>query len=286
MGMLAAMKTPHWLAMVSAVVLFSFNGQQKASAQLPSLDKQPWMGHFGAYESRRVRVGLTAIGKITINPLDNKGDPIDMHHLVPVNFGIEETQPGGKVVMKRLQQDSLETTDVPTDELGKVTFSGKVTGGASFEATVEQQRGYILIGGRVLDPGTLKNPLRFVVNVGFSSMYHKVKKETKREISAYEKKIKKDAIRLKWTDGESEKKTLSEPVDAKSTEINGPGISEIELETGAYKDRKFTFNAAPNSSMTLSNKKPGPLHDGFTITWAADPVKDPEGKARFSFTVK
>ncbi len=286
MGKLCDMKTPFWLVVVSAGILFSSAGIQTVSAQLTSLDEQPWKGYFAAYESRSVRVGLNAIGQMTISPLSRKGEPIDKDYPIPVELGIEETLSNGKTVMKRLRKDSLESADVATDRLEKVTFRATVTGDAAFEATVEQQRGYILIGGRITDPGTLKNPLRFVVTVDFKSMYDSVKKDTRKEISAYNKMIKNDEIRLKWTDGKSGKKTLSETVDAKSAEINGPGISAIELETGAYDDRKFVFNASQNSAMTLSNKGPGPLHEGFSIIWAADAAKDPEGKARFAFDVR
>jgi hypothetical protein len=197
-----------------------------------------------------------------------------------------ETLPGGKTSMKDLQVDSFETTDAATEKLGKVTYRGKVTGGAAFEATIEQQRGFILIGGRVTDPGTLKNPLQFVVRVKFTSMYQKEKTETKKEISAFEKKTKGDEIKLKWTDGTRHKESLTNPVDATSPEINGPGISELELEAGAFEARKFVFTASPNSSITLSNSELGPLHKGFEIIWTADTAKDPEGKARFAIDVK
>jgi len=286
MGMVGDMKTPHWLVAVFAAVLFGSTGFQTASAQLPSLNEQPWIGHFIGYEAKRVRIGVTALGKITIHALNNKGEMIDMHHPVVVAFGIEETLPSGKTQMKNIIAESLETTDAATDKLEKVTIRGKVTGDAAFETTIEEQRGYFLIGGRVTDPGSLKNPLRFVVTAKFPSMYEKVKKETKKQISAYEKKTKNDGIQMKWTDGQRQKADLSDSVDASSPEINGPGISEIELEVGAYPDREFVFNASPNSSMRLSNNGSGPLHEGFTITWAAEPGKDPDGKARIAFDVK
>ena len=286
MVMVGGMKTPRLLALGSAALLFGSFGLQTVSAQLPSLDEQPWIGHFIGHEGRRVRVGVTALGKISIYALNNKGEPIDFHHPVSLVFGIEETLPNGKTQMKNLVAESLETTDAATEKLEKATIRGKVTGDAAFETTIEQQRGYIMIGGRVTDPGTLKNPLRFVVTTKFPSLYGKVKKETKKEISAYEKKTKNDGIQVKWTDGKRLKKTLSESVDASSPEINGPGISEVEFETGAYPDRKFVFNSSPNSSMKLSNNGSAPLHEGLTITWAAEPGKDPDGKARFAFDVK
>jgi hypothetical protein len=38
--------------------------------------------------------------------------------------------------------------------------------------------------------------------------------------------------------------------------------------------------------MNLQNSKAAPLHEGFTIIWAADTAKDPEAKARLAMEVK
>jgi hypothetical protein len=44
--------------------------------------------------------------------------------------------------------------------------------------------------------------------------------------------------------------------------------------------------ASENSSITLENKPPAALVEGFSMTWTADVAKDPEGKARLSFGMK
>ncbi|RPJ34997.1 MAG: hypothetical protein EHM17_04515 [Verrucomicrobiaceae bacterium] len=53
----------------------------------------------------------------------------------------------------------------------QVKFRAKVKGGATFEVMVEQNRGNILIGGRVVDPGPLTGKLRFVLTGGSPRFY-------------------------------------------------------------------------------------------------------------------
>lgn len=93
-------------------------------------------------------------------------------------------------------------------------------------------------------------------------------------------------MRLKWTDGKSKKQALDRPVDAKAEEINGPGIAAAELDVSVFGNRKFKFEATPNSSMAMGNTQKAPLYEGFLIRWSADTAKDPSNKARLNFTFK
>lgn len=281
------MKAPRWIVAGFASLLVSAASIQTAAAQLPFLDESPWLGYFGVFENNRFQFTFAAQGKVSIIPLDEKGKPVSGIMTIPLIYGIEEVLPDGRTQMKKIDPASLESTDKATDKFQKAVIRGKVTGDATFEATFEVDHGMISIGGHVTDPGKLtKNPLRFAVRVKLPNAYSKVKKEEKKDLKAFEKKIKSDRIDLKWTDGKRLKKSFDESVDVTTKEINGPGISNAEVEIGAYKDRKFDFTASENSSMRLWNDKPGPLHEGFWITWQADAVKDPQGKARFSIQVK
>jgi hypothetical protein len=169
-----------------------------------------------------------------------------------------------------------------------ITYRGKVTGDASFEVTINNDRGKISLGGKLLDPGTLKNPLRFAIIVNFPNGYpdNSEKAEGKKEEKAFADKTKNDRLQLKWTDGKGVKPSLTEATDASSKEINGPGISALSLELSSFQGKKLEFFASDGSSFTLSNASGKSLHDGFKATWLVDPAKDPEGKARLSFEVK
>lgn len=288
-------------AAIAAALIAGFSSLPKAGAELPSLDQQPWIGYYAAFASKRFNFGVTSQGNIALSLMNQKGEPAGEKLAINFDAGIEEILPDGKVVMKQFQLDSLETDQAATNKLEKAVIRGKVTGDAKFELNLEQNRGIIFIGGRVLDPGTLtKNPLRFAVRVRIPNAYPylenkpeassedggKKDKDIKKAEKAFLKKIKDDSLVLKWTDGTKVKKDYEEAVDATSKDLNGPGIASAEITASSYHENRLVFTAAPNSAMTLRNPKPAPLHEGYVIMWAADTAKDPGGLARLAIEVK
>lgn len=290
-----AVKSPFVRFVCTIALISSFAALPSAQAQLSSLSEPPWTGYYAAYESKRFHIGLSAQGDIKLTPIGSRGAPVSHQLTIPIDIGIEEIMPDGKVVMRQVKVETLSATDPATDKLEKATFRGKVTGDAVFEATIEQSRGIIFIGGRVVEPGTLtKNPIRCAVRAKFPDAYKNAKKgnpldesrENKKIVKAFEKKIAGDLIELKWTDGKRVKQDFEKPVEAASKDLNGPGIASAEIEISAYQGKRFVFTAAPNSSMTLWNPQSAPLHEGFSIHWSSDAAKDTEGKARLAIEVK
>ena len=245
------------------------------------INEVPWLGHFAVFANKRFQFAVTAQGKITLIPIGDNDKLVASSLEIPI-----EIRPDGKITVKKVQPKTLESAQPATGKLEKVVIRGKVTGGASFEITLEQARGVVSVGGRVLAPGTLtKYPLRFSIRIKFPSAYRNDNRRDKREQKAFEKKIRDDRLDLTWTDGKRKKQSFDKKVDASSKELNGPGIAAAEIEISAYKGRKFEFIASQNSTIALSNEK-GPLHEGFEIRWLPDPVKDPQGKARLSLEVR
>jgi hypothetical protein len=282
-------------------MITGFPGLPKADAELPILEEQPWLGYFAVFANKRYSIGVLPQGTIEITPMNDKSEPVGKQLVINIDAGIEEVLPDDKTVMKQIKLETLESDDAATDKLEKTTIRGKVTGDADFELNLEQVRGVIFIGGRVLNPGTLtKNPLRFVVRAKFPNAYpnqneqpgapedSKRLKEKKAESSgkAFLKKLKDDSLDLKWTDGKRVKQDFEKVVDGASPELNGPGIASAEVEISSYKGKRVVFTAAPNSAMNMRNAKPAPLHTGFTLIWTADVAKDPEGKARLAVEVR
>ncbi len=250
------------------------------------INEVPWLGHFAVFANKRFQFAVTAQGKITLIPIGDNDKPVANSLEIPIEVTVEEIRPDGKITVKKVQPKSLESAQPATEKLEKVVLRGKVTGDASFELTLEQVRGVVSVGGRVLDSGTLtKNPLRFSIRIKFPSPYRYDKRRDKREQKAFEKKIEDDRLDLTWSDGKRKKQSFDEKVDASSKELNGSGIAAAEIEISAYKGRKFEFIASQNSTIALSNEK-GPLHEGFEIQWLPDPAKDPQGKARLSLEVR
>jgi len=262
-------------------------GIRTASAELPTLSKQPWMGYFTGLESKKFNFGVNGLGKITINVLNSKGEEVSHSLTIPIYVGIEETTPNGKTILREIKPESLSSADPAKEELEKTTIKGQVTGDASFELYLEEARGLVQIGGRITDPGTLtKNPIRFVARVRFPSAYSRVKTDDKKSEKEFEEKLEKDRIDLKWSDGKRVKQTFEKPVDATTTELNGPGIVAAEMECGAYQGRKILLMASENSSMSLWNSESKPLHEGFSLNWAPNAEKDKEGKSRLIIDVR
>ncbi|MCX6876211.1 MAG: hypothetical protein NTW21_20755 [Verrucomicrobia bacterium] len=272
---------------VGVLMLVSAGGIAPAPAALPSLDVNPWFGHFLAYENKKFTFGLdsSAVGKLT--PLGKSGKPIGKTHLLPVTLVIEEVLPNGRTVTRKIQPDTLETKDPATAVPGKVSFRGKITGGASFEVHLEVERGVVSIGGRLLDRGTLtKNPLRFSVRATVPSAYDKVPMSGTKAAKAFGKVLKDDRLAILRTDGKRMNLTGADKLAPEPKQINGPGLAELKVEVSAYQGKVIEFSATPNSRMELSSRLEQPVHDGFAITWYPDPVKDPEGKSRLKFAVK
>lgn len=288
------MRRQRSIAGIFVFLTLAASALQSAHAQLPSLDNEPWRGYFAVHAGKRFQFGIVSQGDMHLKAVDRDGAVMSLSP-IPLAVHVREILPNGTAVNRPLNPESLETSDSPTDKLEKTVFRAKAEGGASFEVTVEQSRGMIFLGGRILDPGTLKNPLCVAFSAAFANPYPydlkpvdetEDEREKKKLLKAFEKKIHGDSISLKWTDGKRLKQALSETVDVSSKEITGPGIAEFEMDVAALPERKFVFTAAPNSSMTLSGGAAAPIYQGFSFLWAPDPAKNADGKARLAINVR
>ena len=256
-------------------------------AALPTMTEKQWLGYFVGVENRAFRFGFTSEGAAQIIPMGKKGEPASNKLIIPVGFEVLETMPDGKVVSRQIQPASLESAQPATDKPRNVVIKGKVTGDASFEIFINEERGGFSLGGRLLEPGTLKNPLRFAIGLKIPDVYANTKKDgDKKAENAFEEKTKRDRLQLVWTDQKRVKQSLAERVDASSKEISGPGIASLQLELSAYDGKKIEVTASENSSIALVNKPQSSLVEGFSMSWTADVAKDPEGKARLNYGMK
>jgi hypothetical protein len=280
------MKNPRLISGFLAAVMASAMIAPCASAQLPIINDQPWIGYFAVFANKRYQFGINGQGKVVFAPINQKGDAASTRMQPRVDIQVQETLPDGKTVTKQIIPESLQSPQAATDKLEKVLIRGKVTGDAAFEVNLEQNRGVVTMGGRVVDPGTLKNPLRFSLKVTFPNVYPEKKLEGKNDVKAFDKQLENDRIELKWSDGKRVKQSFEEPVDLTGKDFNGPGIVAMEADIGAFKDRKFLLAATGSSVMAISNTRKEKLYEGFALTWTPDADKDKEGKARLSFEVK
>lgn len=261
-------------------------GLAPASAQLPSLNTKEGLGHFVYVETKDSVFGITAQGKASIKPIGKKG-PVGTSLTIPVEFTVEETYADGKIVTRTIAPESLASAQPATDKPVNVSFHGKVKGEAGFEVFVNEAHGEISLGGKIVDATAAKNPVKFSIRFQFPDVYSYDKDGGDRQAQKkFEGKTDDDRMQVTWSDGKRVKVSTTDKVDATSKEINGPGISELEVQFSTYLDHKFHFTASPNSVISLVNTPNEALHRGFTLIWTADVAKDPESKARINFSVK
>lgn len=273
---------------VCAMGLLRLAGVFPASAQLPSLTDKDHLGYFVAADRRTLQFRIESDGRTVINVLDSKGLPLNKDYAISVAFNVEETTPDGKTISRKFIPDSLQSEQEATTKPKDLTIKGKVTGDIEFEASVTEDRGAFILGGRLLNPAGLKNPTRFTIDVGIPKAVPKSKKDEDEKKAAKEQKerIKSDKVQLLWTDGKKARITSDQEVEGSSKEVTGPGITSASIEFAVFEERKITVTASPNSSIRLSNKAKQSLSEGFTLSWSADPAKDPDGKARVAIEVR
>ena len=245
-------------------------------AQLPGLEEKIWLGYFAGYADRDCLFGVSSRGEISIQLESEKGSrgegigPSALKILV----GIEEVVPNAKPSIRTIKAESLETSDEPTEKLEKTVIRGKVTGDASFELTIERNRGSFTISNRLVDAGTLtKNEIRPVVAFVMPLLYRHDKEDVLTKVQTKERE--KDTLELKWTDGTRKKVSLLEEMDANTEKLNGPGIAIAQIEAGGLiKARKLTLEApAGVSVIRAGNQTPQMLNRGMRFTAMPAPTK-------------
>lgn len=272
---------------VLAAGFIGIAGVLPVSAELPTLDEKDWLGYFTGMKTRSFQFGVTAEGKGLIRVFGDKGNVLSQKLSIPVEFKIEETMPDGKTISRSIKPETLESAQAATNQPKNVVFKGQVTGGIGFEVFVNEEQGAVSLGGRLLEPAALKNPTRFSIATKIPNAYPDVEPGgDKKAAKAFEEKTKGDRVQLNWTDGKRTKFQASEPVEAASKEVSGPGVAGVLIDFSSYKGQKIQLTAAPNSSMALTNASKQPLAEGFSIIWTVDSAKDPEAKARLLIGIK
>lgn len=270
----------------SVGILFTGIIISSVTAELPTFNDGKLIGYFQGVENKHVRFGVAADGAIKFKLIGKKGDPIGERLTIDALILIEEGTLNGTTVAKKLIPESLESAQPKSEKPKDVIIRGKVTGDAEFELVVNEDRGVIQLGGRLLNPGKLKNP-RFAILLRFPNSYPEDQSagDRKKE-KAFEAKTKDDRVQLTLLDGKKVKPSSSDAVDASAAEFNGTGIAKAQIQFSSYQDNRIELEATANSSFRMENTRPRPLWEGFSLKWTADLAKDPDGKSRLCFEAK
>ncbi len=269
---------------------------QPVTAELPMLEA-PWLGYFAVAQERDFQFLFSSKGGLNLMALDHQGAPIQQS--IGLQFLGLKTLPDGSIKELPMALDTFESSDPPTAKLKKTIFSfklvdqatGQTTGQPTMEGTIEIVSGTVLANARVIDKGASNtSPIQPVIRTIFTAFYvnENIHKETwnKKQTKEFEKRIGADSVTLKHLDQKQVKLVCADRTDPKSKEVNGVGSSLAEVEISFYQKRRIEILAAPNSSLTLCNAGPAPLHNGFWFQWSADAAKDPDGKAKLAIRIK
>lgn len=253
---------------------FALFASLPARAQLPMLQEKPWIGYFLGFELKKARFGISAKGATLLEPIKRDGSVLATTNPIKLNFEIIETMPDGKTVRKMIDPDGY-TSDKPAtlDPKTPVTFQGKVTGDATFEITAIPERGAVSLTGRILDKGSLKNPLSLAISIVFEPYRYNNDQQTPEQKEKFEKKAKRDEIRLVLAKGEKSKIEFLD--EANPAETAKAGFTSAEIRTEAYDALGFEITASEKSTLTFADKGAKPLWNGFTISWAVNEGADP-----------
>lgn len=258
-----------------------------ASAELPSLENSKvWaVFYYSGVQTKGADFGLDTAGKIDLIPIGKNRERMTSQNFVPVLYQIEDTKADGKKVLIKLDPDSMTSTTPASDKPVPIVIKGKTAeGDATYELNFEPARGNLLVGGRIVEKGTLVNP-RFIITATLPKEINK--KGDTADDKAYEKKVAEDKLEVKLLDGKKQKVEGLETADLASAEFAGTGLSQVEFFIDSIGGREFSFLASPNSKLTAVNKGGGaPFWEGLVLTWEADTAKDPQGKARLAIGVK
>ncbi|MES2474175.1 MAG: hypothetical protein V4640_00245 [Verrucomicrobiota bacterium] len=257
-------------------------------AELPTLQgENRWLGYHVAFENKKCSLGMTTKGAMVLRPLGKGGKSLASKLFVGIDCLLIETMPDGKEVMLKQIVSSMESEGGATRDPQDLIFRGKVKGGATFELNLDEDRGKIFLGGRVVDTGSSKNPLRFAIRLTLPNAYPSEKKGFDKEHQrAFEKKTEDDHLLLDGLNGKRGKLATTDPIDAASIDVNVREIRSAQLEFSSWKERKLKAVATESSALTLELADGMPLWKGFSLVWSATPTQDPQGKARLEIEMR
>lgn len=261
--------------MMRALILSLSLAAVSMGGDLPQLNESPWEGWYVGTENRDFRMGVNRDGELVLMPFKGRNDLVPSPQYLVVTPVIVETPPGGRPVGKKVAPSGWEAVTASGLDPEKIVYRGTVTGGAKFEVVIEPTRDGFRAGGRVIEAGTLKNPLKFSLRCRLPDPYRYQKNEEK-----LEKDAAKDDYLFVHMDGKKVKLDGVSKVDASTEEVMGKGLKEVAVEFGPM-DAEVEITLGEAGILELWNSGERPLYKGLSVNWVHDPEKDPEAKARF-----
>ncbi|MES2983312.1 MAG: hypothetical protein V4727_13445 [Verrucomicrobiota bacterium] len=233
-------------------------------AQLPSIDKEPWENYFIALKERKFQFGITKDGEAVFYPLTKRGEIISERN--PIIFKIEvlESKSDGKFTSKKIVPGSLKSDQPAALNPAKpVTYSGSVTGDATFEITITPSRDGFAITGKITGKGTLTDNLHVAISMGLRP-YPKDTTRTAVETKAFEQRVRRDKFQAIIASGN--KKAYDFP-DGANLHIDMPqGVESLSMKSEGYDSTEFTVSVGGSSKIMFEDKNQI-IFDGVDFQW-------------------
>ena len=251
--------------------------------RLPSmLDQREWLGIFSAHQRRDFQFTVDSGALCTIYLMKSRKERASHSKMVKIYTEIVVENNQGKQYSKRLKDDEVLTTTMkPGLDHEEVVYTAETTGDAKVQVMIKYDGDRIIMDGKILDRGTLKDDkIYFCFKVMMPEFYRtQTYGDDKDKAKA---KMKRDHFRItRPKDRKPIKLKVYEEYDFSSKELAADGISKLEVEMTAQEDKEFIFSTLDGKGvLQLENRKKGVKAQpwkGYYVKWYR-PLKEEKGK--------
>lgn len=252
----------HKILTISLAVLAS----PLTHAQLPTIDDRDWIGVFVGFEKSTLKFQFGVEGAALVFPLF-KDKQIYPYVKIPVTIELEETLPGGGFKRHPIIPASLESSQKPTTKLKSCDVTGKFEGDASFQVTLENDGGEVVMSGKLTDEGAFKDrDVRLVIVAEILNFYGREERKLEGNKQAFEDLVKESSLTYFTKEKKKERLNFAESLvrDSKASIVT----NEAWVELAIVAKKTFRFEATGSSSLRLDPRRSSPLHRGAYVVWS------------------
>jgi len=234
------------------------------------MSENPWTGFFSGYQQRDFEFGINDEGVMELYLMAKKKERVGHTRIIKIYPQVEIVNDQGKSFYRKLKDDEGFATAMKAGlEHKEVKFTAEAKGGVKVEITVKYDRSRIILDGKILDKGDIKDTkVFFSYKVRFPAMYTSTYKDEDKAKS----RMRKDKIRfVRVKDGKRVTLKTYEDVDVMSEENAKDGIRKLESDMDGQEGKKLIFGTLDEKGkMILKNRgrlDKGKLWEGFEILW-------------------
>jgi len=250
-------------------------------AKLPCIEAKPWQDYFIVLKQRKFQFGITNQGEAIFHPLNKRGNVISERNPILFKIEILEAKPGGKFISKKIDPGSLKSDQAAALNPNQpVTYSGKVTGDATFEITITPSRDGFEITGKVTDNGKLANPLSVGIKVGLRP-YVKDATRSPEETKSLEQRAKRDKFEATITAGNRKKYEFKDSVNF---HLDMPeGAESLMMKSTVYDSTEFHIATTGTARMMFVDQNQAVM-DGVNFRWIMTTSQNLNGESLKIYT--